>query len=429
MMFRRTLTAIACTALIGLGAAGLASPAQATEAVVCTDPVNEVTLSRSALPYVFDNNAFSCNEVTVKDSTPALLNDIQITQTVSYPLDFDPPNGVNISAGARVGFEQTNYGTLIEYTGSATSGDIVVEFRRSATTRTQKFIISLSSGTPAPVITSVSPASGTDAGGTSVTIIGTDLTGATAVTFGETAATSFNVDDSTKITATTPSGTAGAVDVAVTTPGGDDTSVGAFTYTAAPAPDPTPAPANPPSAPVAPELTPGDGEVTFSWDAPATQGSFPVTNYQVQSVPGTDGCLVPATQTQCTIGSLTNGTTYEFMVRALNGGGWGPWLDAGSVTPVTPVEASIMITGSRGDVRGRPGVLATGSTFGISQGSVLHPWIRLPEHARPTEGKARITLDATGDFTWKRRTGKPIGVHICTSDRSVCSEEITIAVR
>jgi hypothetical protein len=63
-----------------------------------------------------------------------------------------------------------------------------------------------------------------------VTITGTDLTGATAVTFGGTATTSFTVDSPTTITATPPVHASGAVDVAATTPGGTATSTGGFTY-------------------------------------------------------------------------------------------------------------------------------------------------------------------------------------------------------
>ncbi len=61
--------------------------------------------------------------------------------------------------------------------------------------------------TPAPVVSSVSPNSGSPSGGTSVTITGTNLTGATAVTFGATAATSFTVNFRDPITATAPAGT------------------------------------------------------------------------------------------------------------------------------------------------------------------------------------------------------------------------------
>ena len=58
------------------------------------------------------------------------------------------------------------------------------------------------------------------AGGTSVTITGTGLLGATSVTLGGTAATTFSVVNATTITAMTPAHVAGAVSVWVTTPGG-----------------------------------------------------------------------------------------------------------------------------------------------------------------------------------------------------------------
>ena len=88
--------------------------------------------------------------------------------------------------------------------------------------------------TAAPAVTGLSPTSGPAAGGTLVTITGTDFTGATAVDFGTTAATNVTVVNSTEITADSPAGT-GTVDVTVTTPGGTSATSPAdqFTYTAA----------------------------------------------------------------------------------------------------------------------------------------------------------------------------------------------------
>jgi hypothetical protein len=88
----------------------------------------------------------------------------------------------------------------------------------------------------APTITSVSPIAGPLGGGKTVTIIGTNFIGATAVSFGATAATNFTVVSATKITAKTPAETAGRVDVRVTTPSGTSAVVAAdhYTYEAAP---------------------------------------------------------------------------------------------------------------------------------------------------------------------------------------------------
>jgi DNA-binding beta-propeller fold protein YncE len=90
--------------------------------------------------------------------------------------------------------------------------------------------------TSAPIVSSVSPASGATSGGNSVTISGSNLTGASAVKFGTVAATGFSVGSATQITATVPAGGAGIVDVTVTTPDGTSaTSVAdGYAYVAAP---------------------------------------------------------------------------------------------------------------------------------------------------------------------------------------------------
>ena len=87
-----------------------------------------------------------------------------------------------------------------------------------------------------PTVTALGTSTGTTAGGTSVAITGTNFTGATAVVFGSTSATGFTVNSATQITATAPAGSAGTVDVTVTTPGGTSATSAAdqFTYVAPP---------------------------------------------------------------------------------------------------------------------------------------------------------------------------------------------------
>jgi hypothetical protein len=88
---------------------------------------------------------------------------------------------------------------------------------------------------PAPSVASVSPNSGPEGGGTSVTISGSNLNGASAVDFGAATATSVKVNSPTSITALSPAGT-GTVDVTVTTVGGTSATSPAdeFRYLAAP---------------------------------------------------------------------------------------------------------------------------------------------------------------------------------------------------
>jgi PKD repeat protein len=100
-----------------------------------------------------------------------------------------------------------------------------------------------------PTIRSFDPTSGPV--GTSVTITGTDFTGATAVAFDGTPA-AFTVQSATSIVASVPSG-ATSGPISVTTPSGTGTSSSPFTVTVAP-------------APTIGSFTPGSGPVGTSVD-------------------------------------------------------------------------------------------------------------------------------------------------------------------
>ncbi|MDR7224981.1 IPT/TIG domain-containing protein [Aminobacter aminovorans] len=149
--------------------------------------------------------------------------------------------GTNFSTASAVGFGGTaatgfviNSATQITATSPAGTGTVDVTVitpgGTSATSAADQFTY-----VPAPTVTSVSPTSGPTGGGSTVVITGTNLSGATAVSFGGTAAGSFTVNSATQITVTSPAGT-GTVDVRVTTAGGTSAvSAGdQFTYVAAP---------------------------------------------------------------------------------------------------------------------------------------------------------------------------------------------------
>ena len=88
----------------------------------------------------------------------------------------------------------------------------------------------------APTVTAVDITSGPAAGGTLITVTGTNLNGASAVTFNGTAATDFDIISSTQVLVTTPALSAGTVDVTVTTPYGTSATSSADQYTALAAP-------------------------------------------------------------------------------------------------------------------------------------------------------------------------------------------------
>jgi hypothetical protein len=110
------------------------------------------------------------------------------------------------------------------------------EFTAGQGARMQAIGISLrgfAAGPAFPAITTFSPTSGPV--GTSVTINGSDLGGATDVEFNGTDAASFTVNSSTKITAAVATGTTSGT-ISITTPDGTATSAGNFTVTLPPPP-------------------------------------------------------------------------------------------------------------------------------------------------------------------------------------------------
>jgi Domain of unknown function DUF11/IPT/TIG domain len=173
---------------------------------------------------------------------------------------------------------------------------------------------------PAPVIQSISPTTGSTAGGTSVTISGTNFFSGDTVKFGSVAGTGVTVNSVTNITVTTPAESAGAVNVTVTDSSSQSSTLtDAFTFTVLL-----------PPAPVAKSLSPTSGTTAggtsvtisgtnfFSGDT-VKFGSVAGTGVTVNSVTnitvttpaesaGTVNLTVTDTNNQSSI--LTNGFTY-----------------------------------------------------------------------------------------------------------------------
>ena len=109
----------------------------------------------------------------------------------------------------------------------ATTGKIAVTAPGGTATSAADFTVTIA----APTITGFTPTSGPV--GTSVTITGTNFTGATAVKFNGVSQPTFTVNSATQIVAAVPSG-ATTGKISVTTPGGTANSANNFTVAAAP---------------------------------------------------------------------------------------------------------------------------------------------------------------------------------------------------
>lgn len=103
-----------------------------------------------------------------------------------------------------------------------------------------KFTYTEASAPGAPTVTGLFPSFGPFSGGTHVTVVGTDLDTATAVSFGGTPGTISGTPTSTSLIAIAPAHAAGVVDVTVTNPSGPSGVSGADQYTYTPPTPPTP---------------------------------------------------------------------------------------------------------------------------------------------------------------------------------------------
>ncbi|MEZ4524409.1 MAG: IPT/TIG domain-containing protein [Desulfobacterales bacterium] len=176
----------------------------------------------------FDNTKDYLSGVIVSDVSPAngpLAGATEVTVT-----------GKNFADGAIVKFGDNAATNVVVVSdteivcrtpaGSGTVAVTVTVGDKSAS-KADAFVY----GTMPVTVTTVDPASGTTAGGTSVTITGTNFAYGATVKFGSASATNVTVVSDTQITCTSPAGAAGAVDVTVTN--SDSTSgqkTGGFTY-------------------------------------------------------------------------------------------------------------------------------------------------------------------------------------------------------
>jgi uncharacterized repeat protein (TIGR02543 family) len=149
--------------------------------------------------------------------------------------------GTNFTSASTVAFGSNNVSTFTinsttQITATSPTGTGAVDVRVSNQGGTSENVDADNfTYFPVPVVTSISPSTGTTAGGTSVTITGENFTSATGVKFGTADGTSVTVVSATQITVVAPAGT-GEVNVSVITPGGTSAIAlyGKFTYVSVP---------------------------------------------------------------------------------------------------------------------------------------------------------------------------------------------------
>jgi hypothetical protein len=210
-----------------------------------TPSLSTYTVTSTPNPYSWSPSAGSATQTGVS---------FTLTQTPTVSL-------VSPASGARAG------GTTVDITGTGFTAGSTVKFGATAAASvTFNSATSLSATSPAesagtvditvttngltsatsaadqftfitePAVTSVSPSEGPTAGGTTVTITGTSFTHSSTVKFGTTPAASVTFNSATSLSATSPAGSAGTVDITVATSGvtSATSSADQFTYDAVP---------------------------------------------------------------------------------------------------------------------------------------------------------------------------------------------------
>jgi hypothetical protein len=212
---------------------------------VALESVTFSTTSTSVIPRTINwtvTNSFASSAPatsTVYILLPPTVNSISPTSGPSAGgtsvtitgTNFTGATGVTIGGAAATSFVVVNNTSITAVTPAGTPGTASVVVTTSGGSNSAN---SLFTYVAPPTVNSISPTSGPTAGGTSVTITGTNFTGATGVTFGGAAATSFVVVSDTTIVATTPARTPGAASVVVTTSGGSNAASTLFTFVAPP---------------------------------------------------------------------------------------------------------------------------------------------------------------------------------------------------
>ncbi|WP_203789351.1 fibronectin type III domain-containing protein [Paractinoplanes rishiriensis] len=120
-----------------------------------------------------------------------------------------------------------------------------------------------------------------------------------------------------------------------------------------------------PAAPAAGgPATVASGQATVSFTAPAITGNLPILQYRVvDSVNGVD-FPCPATTSPCTVTGLTNGTTYNLEVQAVNSFGRSAGSSPITATPRTTPSAPTIGVATAGDTQASVHFAAPGSDGG-----------------------------------------------------------------
>ncbi len=153
------------------------------------------------------------------------------TQVVIMGTNFTNVSGVMFGGMAASSYTLNSSTSITATTPAESAGVVDVKVVNSAGTSPASSADQYTFQSPAPVVAYLSTTTGTTAGGTPITISGSNFINATGVYFGTAAAASLSVNGPNSITAYPPAHAAGAVDVTVRNSGGTSATSSGDQYT------------------------------------------------------------------------------------------------------------------------------------------------------------------------------------------------------
>ena len=289
----------------------------------------------------------------------------------------------------------------------------------------------------APSGITVSPTSGTIAGGNAVTVSGTNISGATAIEIGTTSQQQagtpvvllpcptgtttgcFTVNANGTLSIASMPAVAASTTVNVTVVTLGTASSASYAYTSAP------------GTPTAPTATAGVTSATVTWTAPASNNSA-ITGYIVtpylNGVAQTSQSFGASTTTQ-TLTGLTAGASYTFTVAAVNAIGTGAASpQSTAVIPYTLPGAPTIGSVSAGDAAATVTWTAPASNGGsVITGYVVTPYIAGVAQTAQTFSSTATTETVTGLTAGTSYTFKVAAINAAgTGPASASSAAVTV---
>ncbi len=327
-------------------------------------PASLVTTGQSQFEALLGHAFSSPLVVTVKDAFGNPVPNIAVTFS-------GPTSGASATFSTNPATTDVQGVAQVTATANGTQGTYSVKAGAQGTTpATVTFTLTNSATLSSFAVTTISPSSGTTAGGDAVTLTGTGFAAGATVSIGGVACTNVQVVTSTTLTCTTGAHAAGTVDVAVTVGGTTKTLVGGYTYTAAnTSPTLTLSAITPASGPIAGGATVTLTGTAFAAGATVSIGGAACTNVQI----------VTSTTLTCTTGAHAEGIV-DVVITV--GGGSTTLVGGYAYGVIPPQSRPNPAAGTPGSPIPPPGVHApTTGTTGTTGGPAPVP----PPLSRPAD--------------------------------------------